>query len=317
MGTTINKLNAVLASKEAIRQAIEGKGIEIPTSTKLSEYASKIEAIEVGGGGSGSGDSGDGASAFARFDYYRQLVQDIKAQNDPTKGKYSLISVIKCGFGNKASFVSGFGSLASPTLYVQFPDRLDTFGSGYVERDNIPALEYNGEYYFWAIEYVDTLTDFYVPEKALAFAIICNDASITTRTITYQTFTSKANYLMYVDFGGFSFSAYNFYQMLQKNYRTFMGCDNYKFNNNDQNSFYVPYMTLRHIGVSSDSVSSGNITVSDCYDLDEESLTQLIASVDADLVGLSSSISAYYLTPEQKAKCDEKELYYSVKVKSK
>ena len=316
MGTTINKLNAVLASKEAIRQAIEGQGIEIPTSTKLSEYASKIEAIEVGGGGSGSG-SGDGASAFARFDHYRQLVQDIKAQNDPTKGKYSLISVIKCGFGNKASFVSGFGSLTSPTLYVQFPDRLDTFGSGYVERDNIPALEYNGEYYFWAIEYVDTLADFYVPEKTLAFAIICNDASITTRTITYQTLTSKSNYLMYVDFGGFSFSAYNFYQMLQKNYRTFMGCDNYKFNNNDQKSLYVPYITLRHIGVSSDSVSNGNISVSDCYDLDEETLDGLIDIVNPDLMELSSSLSAYYLTPEQKAKCDAKGLYYSVKVSSK
>ena len=316
MGTTKDKLNAVLASKEAIRQAIEGKGIEIPTSTKLSEYASKIEAIEVGGGGSGSG-SGDGASAFARFDYYRQLVQDIKAQNDPTKGKYSLISVIKCGFGNKASFVSGFGSLTSPTLYVQFPDRLDTFGSGYVERDNIPALEYNGEYYFWAIEYVDTLADFYVPEKTLAFAIICNDESITTRTITYQTLTSKSNYLMYVDFGGFSFSAYNFYQMLQKNYRTFMGCDNYKFNNNDQKSLYVPYITLRHIGVSSDSVSSGNKSVSDCYDLDEETLDGLIDIVNPDLMELSSSLSAYYLTPEQKAKCDAKGLYYSVKVSSK
>ena len=317
MGTTKDKLQAVLASKEAIRTAIEGKGIEIPTTTKLSEYAAKIEAIEVGGGGSGSGDSGDGASAFARFDHYRQLVQDIKAQNDPTKGKYSLISVIKCGFGNKASFVSGFGSLTSPTLYVQFPDRLDTFGSGYVERDNIPALEYNGEYYFWAIENADTLADFYVPEKTLAFAIICNDESITTRTITYQMLTSKSNYLMYVDFGGFSFSAYNFYQMLQKNYRTFMGCDNYKFNNNDQKSLYVPYITLRHIGVSSDSVSSGNISVSDCYDLDEETLDGLIDIVNPDLMELSSSLSAYYLTPEQKAKCDAKGLYYSVKVSSK
>lgn len=310
MGTIIDKLNAIESSKEAIRVAIEGKGIEIPTTTKFSEYASKIEAIEAGGGG------GD-ASVFARFDYYRQLVQDIKAQNDPTKGKYSLISVIKCGFGSTAFFTSGFGSLASPTLYVQFPDRLDTFGSGYVERSNIPALEYNGEYYFWAIEYVDTLTDFYVPEKALAFAIICNDESITTRTITYQMLTSKSNYLMYVDFGGFSFSAYNFYQMLQKNYRTFMGCDNYKFNSNDQGSFYVPYVTLRHIGVSSDSVSSGNISVDTCYDLDEESLTQLIESVDASLIGLSSSMRAYYLTPEQKAMCDAKELSYSVKVSSK
>ena len=35
MGTTKDKLQAVLASKEAIRTAIEGKGIEIPTTTNL------------------------------------------------------------------------------------------------------------------------------------------------------------------------------------------------------------------------------------------------------------------------------------------
>ena len=314
MGTTINKLNAVLASKEAIRTAIEGKGIEIPTTTKLSEYAAKIEAIEVGGGGSGSGSgSGDGASAFARFDHYRQLVQDIKAQADPTKGKFSIISVQKCGFGGDI-YKSVFGSFYAPSGGLMTNDGR-TWSEG--ETSKIPAVEYNGEYYIWAVEYSDSLGDMNFQNGTIACGIVVNDASVASTTVNYTIYTSKPQNMIYIDFGGLAFSAYNFYQMLQKNYRTFMGCDNYKFNNNDQNSFYVPYMTLRHIGVTSDSQSSGNISVSDCYDLDEESLTQLIASVDADLVGLSSSISAYYLTPEQKAMCDSKDLYYSVKVNSK
>ena len=314
MGTIIDKLNAIESSKEAIRVAIEGKGIEIPTTTKFSEYASKIEAIEVGGGGSGSG-SGDGASAFARFDHYRQLVQDIKAQADPTKGKFSIISVQKCGFGG-ATYTSVFGEWYAPSGGLMTNDGR-TWSEG--ETGKIPAVEYNGEYYIWAVEYSDSLSDMNFQKGTIACGIVVNDASVASTTVAYTIYTSNPQNMIYIDFGGLAFTSYNFYQMLQKNYRTFMGCDNYKFNNNDQSSFFVPayYFSLRHIGVSSDSVSSGNITVDACYDLDEESLTQLIASVDADLVGLSSSISAYYLTPEQKAMCDAKDLYYSVKVSRK
>ena len=314
MGTIIDKLNAIESSKEAIRVAIEGKGIEIPTTTKFSEYASKIEAIQVGGGGSGSG-SGDGASAFARFDHYRQLVQDIKAQADPTKGKFSIISVQKCGFGG-ATYTSVFGEWYAPSGGLMTNDGR-TWSEG--ETGKIPAVEYNGEYYIWAVEYSDSLSDMNFQKGTIACGIVVNDASVASTTVAYTIYTSNPQNMIYIDFGGLAFTSYNFYQMLQKNYRTFMGCDNYEFNNNDLSSFFVPayYFSLRHIGVSSDSVSSGNITVDACYDLDEESLTQLIASVDADLVGLSSSISAYYLTPEQKAMCDAKDLYYSVKVSSK
>lgn len=312
MGTTTDKLSAVLASKEAIRTAIEGKGIEIPTTTKFSEYASKIEAIEVGGGGSGSG---DGASAFARFDHYRQLVQDIKAQADPTKGKFSIISVIKCGFGG-IKYTSVFGAFYSPSGGLMTNDGR-TWSEG--ETSKIPAVEYNGEYYIWAIEYSDSLSDMNFQKGCIACGIVVNDASVASTTVAYTIYTSNPQNMIYIDFGGLAFTSYNFYQMLQKNYRTFMGCDNYKFNSNDQSSFFVPayYFSLRHIGVSSDSVSSGNISVSDCYDLDEETFDGLIDIVNPDLIGLSSSLSAYYLTPEQKAMCDAKELSYSVKVSSK
>ncbi|MDR1883725.1 MAG: leucine-rich repeat domain-containing protein [Prevotella sp.] len=54
MGTTAQKLQAVLNSKEGIRQAINDKGVPVDTSVKLSGYAEKIRQISAGGGGGGA-----------------------------------------------------------------------------------------------------------------------------------------------------------------------------------------------------------------------------------------------------------------------
>lgn len=45
MGTTADKLNAVLASKNSIKNAIVAKGVAVPDNTPLSQYASKINSI--------------------------------------------------------------------------------------------------------------------------------------------------------------------------------------------------------------------------------------------------------------------------------
>ena len=50
MGTTADKLQALLNSKESIRLAIEEKGGDITPETRLSEYAGIIESIVTGGG---------------------------------------------------------------------------------------------------------------------------------------------------------------------------------------------------------------------------------------------------------------------------
>lgn len=50
MGTTAAKLQAALDSKEAIRQAIIAKEVDVPAETPLSQYPAKIASIEGGGG---------------------------------------------------------------------------------------------------------------------------------------------------------------------------------------------------------------------------------------------------------------------------
>ena len=54
MGTTAQKLNKILETKEAIRTAINSKGGTLTTSNKFSDYATAINNIQSGGGGGGS-----------------------------------------------------------------------------------------------------------------------------------------------------------------------------------------------------------------------------------------------------------------------
>lgn len=53
--STANKINAIINSKEAIKTAINAKGGNLTNSSKLSEYATAINNIEVGGGSTEGG----------------------------------------------------------------------------------------------------------------------------------------------------------------------------------------------------------------------------------------------------------------------
>ncbi len=48
MGTITEKLDMIAQTKEAIRQAISGKGVSIPASTPFSDYPTKIASIGSG-----------------------------------------------------------------------------------------------------------------------------------------------------------------------------------------------------------------------------------------------------------------------------
>jgi predicted Zn-dependent peptidase len=58
MGTTADKLNKILETKQAIRQAIITKGVEVGEDTKFADYPSRIVAIQTGSG-EGTGGASD------------------------------------------------------------------------------------------------------------------------------------------------------------------------------------------------------------------------------------------------------------------
>ena len=53
MGTTADKLNKLLNTKQAIKRAIINKGVDVGDDVKFSDYPAKINSIESGGSGEG------------------------------------------------------------------------------------------------------------------------------------------------------------------------------------------------------------------------------------------------------------------------
>ena len=60
MGTIADKMEHLLTSKNAIKMAIEGKGVTVPTNTPFREYATLITTIKNTGTGIEGDTNGDG-----------------------------------------------------------------------------------------------------------------------------------------------------------------------------------------------------------------------------------------------------------------
>lgn len=83
MGTIADKLQKLLSTKEAIKQAIIGKGVSVSDTDTFFSYASKIQQIEAGGGTGGSEDweITDCSHLFrdaARLDIFDEIAAHIK-----------------------------------------------------------------------------------------------------------------------------------------------------------------------------------------------------------------------------------------------
>ena len=50
MGTVVEKIQYINGTKEAIKKAIKGKGVEVSDTDTFRSYAEKIESIGGGGG---------------------------------------------------------------------------------------------------------------------------------------------------------------------------------------------------------------------------------------------------------------------------
>lgn len=117
--TIPDKLDSINVTKQAIRQAIVGKGVEVPEGTTFYEYAGKIGEIETGGE-QGSVQISYGGNSDANFYFVdaEGIYQNLK---NPSSIAVSLPAIIGIDanprdpmYGNDASVnsVSGGSVLA-------------------------------------------------------------------------------------------------------------------------------------------------------------------------------------------------------------
>ena len=83
MGTTAQKLNKILETKEAIRTAINNKGGTLTTTDTFASYPSAIDSLPSGGGGSLKTLLDATKSCYYLFDHYSGTsVDDLISYND-------------------------------------------------------------------------------------------------------------------------------------------------------------------------------------------------------------------------------------------
>lgn len=83
MGTTADKLNKILETKEAIRTAINNKGGTLTTTDTFASYPSAIDSLPSGGGGSLKTLLDATKSSASLFSYYSGTsVNDLISYND-------------------------------------------------------------------------------------------------------------------------------------------------------------------------------------------------------------------------------------------
>lgn len=99
---TSDKLNKILETKAAIRQAISNKGVEVGDDTIFADYASKIDSIEVGGGTDDflAMRTNNGTNMSYLFYYYQGINLDVSSWNTNN------VTNMECMFSNCYNLIS-------------------------------------------------------------------------------------------------------------------------------------------------------------------------------------------------------------------
>lgn len=273
MATTNDLINGLKASKEAIRQAIIAKGVDVPESTLLSGYAPLVEAISGGGGG---------------FDYKAKM-DEVTATIESGIADVCVVFFI---LGNKTS------NKFNPFGYGETINRMD-FSDGTSLTDASSAhnvtelLDGDGFQYYWVKCYVNTLSQMSIPTTNSPIFMVSYKVLNGSETPTVVT----AN-LKYLDLGGGSISKIS--AVTDGN-----PCIEYLYNVKYTGSSmdFRPAKYLRKCTFTDlSSVSDVNMSNNDF--VSEETVTGIINALPE--AGWGSSFDYYSLTDGQKTLLDAK-----------
>lgn len=277
MATTNELINGIKASKEAIRQAIIAKGVDVPESTLLNGYAPLVEAISGGGGG---------------FDYEGEMNK--------------ILSTVESGYGDICVCVicsasKGYNTFNVATLMgtlnrVEFSDGMVQTDVNYSMEHELTSLLDAGDFqYYWAKCYINSFDDIMFDGDmiAVAYKFFGEIPTITIPDVS----------LKYFDMGGCSIA--NIDALIKKS-----PCIEYIMNAKitDRTLDYTDAKYLKRASFTDLSSVNSYVDVKGLHFLDQNVITDIINLLPEP--GFSASVSADYLTEEQKTLCSEKGWYF-------
>lgn len=118
MGTTTEKLTYLQGTKDAIKNAIVAKGVEVPEGTTFRGYAEKIGEIQTGG-----------EKVTGNIDYTMMTIVYIE-DNEVKKLEYSS-GVIKVNKGSMLNIFGQMGSLLEIPVVEGGAESKQNFGDRY------------------------------------------------------------------------------------------------------------------------------------------------------------------------------------------
>ena len=196
MGTTAQKLNKILETKEAIRTAINNKGGTLTTTDTFASYPSAIDSLPSGGGNTLKTLLDATKSTSRLFYYYKGVsVNDLISYNDTS-------SVIKMN-----EMFYGCSNITTIPL-------LDT--------SNVE----NMEYMFSECKNLTTISQINTSKVAKMYGMFTSCYKLTTIDITHMniTSTSNSNYFAYQCFSLTKLIIRNMTTIPALNSNAFVGC---------------------------------------------------------------------------------------------
>lgn len=277
MATTNDLINGLKASKEAIRQAIIAKGVDVPESTLLSGYAPLVEAISGGGGG---------------FDYEGEMNKIVST----VESGYGDICVCMICSAYKNTNTFSVAKLSTTINRIEFSDGTVQTDVNYAMEHKLTSLlDADGFQYYWAKCYIDTFDDISMPSNmiAVAYKFLGSVPSLVVPDTS----------LKYFDIGGCSVSSMDTILTKNKDIEYVMNVTFTSYSLDCSKIKYVKKMSFVNLDKVTDNVSVENL----CF-LDQDVITGMINLLPEG--GFLSRFSADYLTEEQKALLDAKSWSY-------
>lgn len=218
MGTTAQKLNKILETKEAIRTAINNKGGTLTTTDTFASYPSAIDSLPSGGSTLKTLLDATKSAYNLFYKYSGTSIEGLISYNDTENVKTTYGMFFECtnlttislfNTANVTDMTSMFQNCSNLTSIPQFDTSKVT----------------NMYYMFYGCTNLTTIPQLNTNKVTSMGGMFQNCSNLTTIDITHMNFTSSSSSY------AFAYNCYSLTKFILRNMNTIPSLNNYAFSN--------------------------------------------------------------------------------------